>query len=176
MSKSAADVGDVMVCLGRKRSTDVVLINHGTDGLWKAVSAVTEQHPSTSPCTMWSLPIRCILSMTHQCLLRCHPGSLANDGYTVLFHPLSLSLSGGEGWGCRGLSIHKDQPQRVACPTSQGPVSGVIDDVFITRCGSRGAHPASMGSHSPKIDSAASYLTPTFIKSIKSLLPNVSHT
>lgn len=140
------------------------------------MSAVTEQRPSTSPCTMWSLPVRSILSMTHQCLLRCHPRSLTNDGYTVFFHPLSLSLSRGEGWGCRGLSIHKDQPQRVACPTSQGPVSGVIDDVFITRCGSRGAHPASMGSHSPKIDSAASSLTPTFIKSIKSLLPNVSHT
>lgn len=32
-SKGAADVGDAVVGLGRKRSTDVVLINQGTDGL-----------------------------------------------------------------------------------------------------------------------------------------------
>lgn len=32
-SEGTVDVGDAVVGLGRKRSTDVVLINQGTDGL-----------------------------------------------------------------------------------------------------------------------------------------------
>lgn len=51
--------------------------------------------------------------------------------YTCGF--LDLSLSGGHGGWLESPS-HKDKVQRVACPTSQGPVIGVIDDVFITRC------------------------------------------
>lgn len=46
---------------------------------------------------------------------------------------LALSLSGGHG-GRLGSPSHKERVQRVACPLSQGPVTGVIDDVFIIRC------------------------------------------
>lgn len=123
-------------CLGhcswrRESLCSVLLINHGTDGQRKA-SIISDREASIGHWRpMRGLPIQPILQTTHQCLYLVRPGRLANDGY--MWFSRSVPLQGT--WGWLECPFHKDKVQRVACPTSQGPVTGVIDDVFITRCG-----------------------------------------
>lgn len=125
---------------------------------------------------MWSLPIQSILPKTHQCLFTLSPWMPCQWWIYSLFPPCLSLLSRGEGWGCRGMSFHKDQPQRVACPTSQGPVSGVIDDVFITRCGSRRGASCLNGQPKPWDWLSCLFFDTNFYKKHQVILPNVSHT
>lgn len=117
-------------CSWRRESlSSLPLINHGTDGQRKA-TIISDREASIGHWQpMRGLPIQPILQKTHQCLYLVRlEGSQMMDicGF------LAVSLSRGHG-GWLECPSHKDKVQRAACPTSQGPVTGVIDDVFIIR-------------------------------------------